>query len=35
LAPVGIFDDGTKEEVFKDGDDLWKYVRNGYIPSNI
>ena len=33
LAPVGIFDDGTKEEVFTDGEDLWKLVNRGYNPS--
>ena len=33
LAPVGIFDDGTKEEVFPDGEDLWKLANRGYNPS--
>lgn len=33
MSPVGIFDDGTKEELIRDGDDLWRLVNKGYNPS--
>ena len=33
LTPVGIFDDGIKEEPYFDGEDLWSMVKKGYNPS--
>jgi hypothetical protein len=33
MLPVGLYDDGTKDEVFRDGDDLWTLAKKGYTPS--
>jgi hypothetical protein len=33
VLPVGIYDDGTKDEVYREGDDLWTLAKKGYTPS--
>lgn len=33
MLPVGLYDDGTKDEVFREGDDLWSLAKKGYTPS--
>jgi len=35
IAPVGIFDDGIKEEVIEDGNNRWSFVQDRGYPSSI
>ncbi len=35
IAPVGIFDDGIKEEVVDDGNNRWSFVKDRGYPSSI
>ena len=35
IAPVGIFDDGIKEEVIDDGTNRWSFVQDRGYPSSI